>query len=209
MNFLKLTILTLALGVTAFSQDLFTGVSWDVGFPVGTTHDFLEKTSYAGFSFEGKRFLDDDASVGMTIGWNHFSELTNKTIVLDQGAAVGGAVSGTQVRYANVIPILINADYFLGSKNSDTRLFIGANIGTYHIWQELDIGIYAFTDNLWHFGLAPEAGLWMQLDRNLYFLATFRYNYAFASGDPVAGEAKNTFQYMGINLTLGGIERAF
>jgi len=204
MKFLKLTILTLALGATALSQDLFTGVSWDVGIPMGTTHDFVEKTSYAGFSFEGKRFLDEDATVGMSIGWNHFSELTNKTIVLQNGA-----VSGTQVRYANVIPILINANYFLGDRGDDMRLFMGMNIGTYHIWQELDIGIYAFTDNLWHFGLAPEAGIWYELDRNLFLLATVRYNYAFASGDPITGEAKNTFQYLGINLTLGGIERVF
>jgi hypothetical protein len=202
-------ILIIALSATTFAQDLFTGVSWDVGFPMGTTHDFIEKTSYAGFAFEGKRFLDDDASVGMVIGWNHFSELTSKTIVLDQGGNVAGAVSGTQVRYANVIPILINADYYLGSKSSDTRLFIGANIGTYHIWQELDIGIYGFTNNLWHFGLAPEAGIWMQLDRNLFMLLTARYNYAFASGDPIMAESQNTFQYLGLNITLGGIERAF
>ena len=204
MKLAKLMIVSLALISTAESQDIFTGISWDIGFPVGTTSDFVTKTSYAGFSFEGKRFIDPDATVGLSIGWNHFSLLTTQTVQIQNGA-----ISGTQVRYLNVVPILLNTNYFLGSKNDDFRPFIGMNIGTYHVYDELDIGVVALSNNLWHFGLAPEAGIMYQLDRNMYFLATVRYNYAFDEGTSLLGNDKNLCQYIGINLTLGGIEKGF
>ncbi|HMK39584.1 MAG TPA: OmpW family outer membrane protein [Bacteroidota bacterium] len=196
VKILKTLVLAALLTATAMGQNQMSGITWNMGFPTGRMADFMDKTSFSGFGIDFNRFVGDNTSVGVSFSWNYWSELNSDIINLNNGA-----VSGTQVRYYNSFAMLLNARYYLSEKNSDFRPYAGINAGTYYITQRLDIGVYSFQNDHWHFGLAPEAGFLMEVSRGTYLNANFRYNYAVKSGTTYSGQ-DNTLAYWGINVGL-------
>jgi len=196
MKLLKALVITALFAATAMAQDAaMTGATWNIGLATGRMSDFLSEPSFGGFGIEGRRFLSDDFSVGASFSWNYWSEMTGDIIPLKHGA-----LSGTQIRYVNSIPLLLNAHYFIGGRRDQFRPFLGVNVGTYYITQRLDMGVYTLQNDNWHFGLAPEAGFLIEMSRGTYLMATGRYNYAFDAGDTMAGASKNDLSYWGINI---------
>jgi hypothetical protein len=196
MKILKTLVFTALFAATAMAQNqVLSGITWNIGLPSGRMSDFMDKASFGGFAIEGRRFLSEEFSVGGSFSWNYWSELTDQTIPLEHGA-----VGGTQIRYINSFPFLVNAHYYIGDRKDQIRPYLGLNVGAYYILQRLDIGVWSFQNDHWHFGLAPEAGFMIEMSRGTYFMATARYNYAFDSGSTMGGDSKNTYAYWGINL---------
>jgi hypothetical protein len=198
MKILKALVITALFAATAMAQDMaMTGATWNIGLASGRMANFLTEPSFGGFGIEGRRFLDDDFSIGGSFSWNYWSEMNGDIIQLKQGA-----VSGTQIRYVNSIPLMLNAHYYIGGKRDQLRPYLGINVGTYYITQRLDMGIYSLQNDNWHFGIAPEFGFLAEVSRGTYLTASGRYNYAFDSGDTMAGDSKNIYSYWGINIGL-------
>jgi outer membrane protein W len=198
MKLLKIFILAALFAGTAMAQGkVLSGFTWNIAMPTGRLTNFMDKTSYGGFGFETHSFLTDDFSVGGSVSWNYWSEMTGETIPLKQGA-----LSGTQIRYVNSIPLLLNATFYLGGRRDEFRPFFGLNAGAYYILQRLDMGIYSLDNDHWHFGLAPEAGFLLQVSSDTYLTAAGRYNYGLSSGETVSGDSKNTIAYWGINIGI-------
>ena len=205
MRILAIIAAVVLLTTTASAQkQLLSGITWNIGFPSGRMGDFLEETSLSGFGVEFSRFTSDNVAFGASFSWNVWSELSNQTIQLNNGA-----VSGTQVRYVNSFPLFLNAHYYLGHKADDFRPFFGLNVGTYYILQRLEIGVYAFDNDNWHFGVAPEAGFLFGIARGTYLTGTLRYNYAFDSGSTLGGKDDNSFSYWGVNVGISWMQGWF
>ncbi len=200
MKLLKIFLLAaLVFGIagTAMAQrKVLSGITWNIGIPAARLSNFISKASYGGFGFETHYFMTDDFAVGGSISWNYWSEMTGETIQLKSGA-----LSGTQIRYINSIPLLLNATFYLGGQRDEIRPFLGLNAGAYYVLQRLDMGVYSLDNDHWHFGLAPEAGLLVQVSDDTFLTAAGRYNYGFASGETVSGQP-NTVAYWGINIGL-------
>jgi outer membrane protein W len=167
-------------GAGADAQDLFIGVGYTISQPTSNSKDFTNNTSWRGFTFEWRKFVQPGMSAGFHLGWNVFDERTTRTSEVPEWNA---SVSGTQFRYMNVWPVLGNVHYYLGKRGDRIRPFFGGNIGAYIIEQRLELGIVAFQDTKWHFGLAPEGGIAMHLTDDAWWFFNARYNYAFESGD--------------------------
>jgi hypothetical protein len=200
-------MLTLLLAATAHAQrGVFTGITWNVGFPTDETAKFIEKTSYRGFGIDIRSFSSPSFSFGGNFSWNVFDELLrNNTAVLENGA-----ITGTQVRYVNSMPILLNVSYYMGEKRrGELRLVLGLNAGTYYIRQRLDIGVVSIENDNWHLGVAPEVALWFPIGRETFLTATVRWNYAFDSGTRLGGDPNNNYTYWGLNIGLGSIQGWF
>jgi hypothetical protein len=106
----------------------------------------------------------------------------------------GADISGTQLRYFNAVPLLVNAHYYFGSRGG-IRPYAGLNVGTYWIERRVDIGLSSFKDDNWHLGWAPEAGIIVPLGRpEVALIADVRYNWAFSAGG--TGDQK----YWGFNV---------
>jgi outer membrane protein W len=201
MKSLKIFILAalfIGLTGTAMAQGhTLSGITWNIAMPAGNLTNFIDKTSFGGFGFETHYFMSDEFALGGSISWNYWSEMTGETIPLKQGA-----LSGTQIRYVNAIPLLLNATYYLGGRRDEIRPFLGLNAGAYYILQRLDMGVYSIDNDHWHFGLAPEAGILFKVSDDTWISAAGRYNYAFKSGETYSGNGDNTVAYWGINLGL-------
>ncbi len=197
MKILKVVVFAALFAGTAMAQNkVLSGMIWNIGLPTGRMSNFMDKTSYGGFGIEARNFVSDEFSVGGSLSWNYWSEMTGETIQLKQGA-----VSGTQIRYVNAFPLMVNAHYYIGDRKDQLRPFLGVNVGAYYILERLDMGIYSVDNDHWHFGVAPEAGVMIEMSRDTYLTATGRYNYAFASGDAYSGD-KNVVAFWGINIGL-------
>lgn len=201
MKSLKIFILAalfIGLTGTAMAQGhTLSGITWNIAMPAGNLSNFLDKTSFGGFGFETHYFMSDEFALGGSISWNYWSEMTGETIPLKQGA-----LSGTQIRYVNSIPLLLSATYYLGGRRDEIRPFLGLNAGAYYILQRLDMGVYSLDNDHWHFGLAPEAGILFKVSDDTWISAAGRYNYAFKSGETYSQTGDNTVAYWGINLGL-------
>lgn len=156
---------------------VFVGLSWQLGIPIGETHDYAPDVSWRGIGLDLATFVRPDLAVGMAFGWNVFFENTTSTLQYK-----GLAITGNQDRTLNVWPVLVNARYFpkLGS-HGDVQPYAGLNVGGYIIERYLAIGLTAFQETHFHFGLAPEIGVFFQNPVGAVFLNA-RYNMAFAAG---------------------------
>jgi outer membrane protein W len=187
-------LIGLFLAVNVFGQEMMSGISYNMGLPNSMTRSFVQNYSWRGFGFEVRSFRSDNLSVGGSFSWNIFAEKTDKIIYLENGAA-----SGTQIRSLNVLPLMLNSHYYLGTPAGRMRPYVGINVGTYYIVQRLEIGVLSLEDNNWHFGLAPEFGIMFSSYSGTIFFVNARYNYAFKAGQDLKGQGKD-WAYWGINV---------
>lgn len=169
-------------------------ISYNMAAPVGETKDFTDSYSWRGFGLGGRWFVNKNLSWGLGFGWNIFDQKITGTTQIENGAA-----NGTQIRYLNSWPFMLNAHYYFGSKYA-FRPYVGLNAGTYYIYERLDFGIYSIDKDNWHFGMAPEIGFTYPVSESM-LLFSVKYDYAFASGTSIGGSAK-AFSYVGINIGL-------
>ena len=153
------------------------GVSYQFSIPIGETFNYTSPVSWRGVGLDLATFIQRDLAVGLAFGWNVFFENTTSTLHFK-----GADVTGNQDRALNVWPTLVNARWFPKiSSNRDIQPYIGANVGGYIIERYLAVGITASQETHFHFGLAPEIGVFFQNPVGAVFLNA-RYNMAFAAG---------------------------
>jgi hypothetical protein len=199
MKYKYLILFFLILGTSAMAQGFLNTVTWEVGIPVSKTSEFNNSTSYLGFGISQRKFLDKFNSVGLVLGWNNFDERVQDPININLDR-VSGTISGTQLRAINIFPILLGLNHYFGVP-SGTQTVIGLNTGVYFIAQRMDIGVYRFQSDNWHFGIAPELSFLIPMpDFDANFFITGKYNYAFDSGTSVGGKENNFYSFWNINI---------
>ena len=153
------------------------GISYQFSIPIGNTYNYTPPVSWRGIGLDTATFIKPELAVGLAFGWNVFFENTTSTLHYK-----GTDITGNQDRTLNVWPTLVNARWFPKiSSNRDIQPYIGGNVGGYIIERYLAIGQTAVQETHYHFGLAPEIGVFIQNPVGAFFLFA-RYNMAFASG---------------------------
>jgi hypothetical protein len=153
------------------------GVSYQFSIPIGETSKYTAPVSWRGVGLDIASFVRPDLAVGLAFGWNVFFENTTSTLNIK-----GVDITGNQDRTLNVWPVLANARWFPKiATHADIQPYLGANVGGYIIERYLAIGLVASQETHFHFGLAPEIGVFFQNPIGAVFLNA-RYNMAFAAG---------------------------
>ena len=197
MKWIYSSIIILLVAVSVSAQSMGT-ITYNVAVPNDKLDSYIDQISWRGVGLEGRWFQSNEFSFGVSFGWNVF-DLRTSNVIEVSNAGVGGAVSGTQIRYVNTFPMLATGHYYIGKKRDQARFYLGAGVGTYYILQRLEIGLVAFESNNWHFGFAPEAGVLLTLSREVTMIFNVKYNYAFSSGEALGG-GDNDVQYWGFNI---------
>jgi len=168
------------LGAYSARADLpptLVGVSYQFSIPIGETYTYTPPVSWRGVGLDVATFIRSDLAVGLAFGWNVFFTNTTSTITYR-----GTEITGNQDRTLNVWPTLASARWFPKiSSNKDLQPYVGGLIGGYIIERYLAIGQTATQETHYHFGLAPEIGVFIQNPAGAVFINA-RYNMAFASG---------------------------
>ncbi len=186
-----LVIAGFAMNVNA--QTSYWTFSWPISMGIGSTNEYIEKTSFRGISITGASFLTDNISIGGEWSWEVFDEIKRdlppREITTD---GVTGNISGTEYRYLNTIPIFVNSHYYIG-ENGALRPFVGMGIGTVYVDQRTDIGFVSIQSQTWRFGVQPEVGVFIPMGLSGVGVSLkAKYRYATKTSDV---EALNMFSF--------------
>jgi hypothetical protein len=179
-RFLVATVLLAALlaAVPAARAQWFRGLAYEPAVPTGDLRDFSDDSfSWRGMGLDGRRWMRDDISVGVSVSWNVFHSRFDDQVFSQPGQDV----YGTQLRDVNIVPIYVNAHYYTGQPHG-WRWFLGLNLGTMYADYRLDMGLYNYREENWHLALAPEVGLKFPYTMLLGYVS-LRWNNGFAAGD--------------------------
>ena len=176
-------------------QTWYGAATYQISFPLGDTKDYIDATSFRGVGLDFRYTIEKNTSVGLTLGWNVFDERRTETAQL--GTQNPGAITGTQDRYLNSFPIMANVHYYFGERGG-VRPYVGLNAGGIVMNQRFEIGIVALQNDGWEWGIAPEAGIIIPMDREWAIMVNAKYNYAF-TGESVF-ETDISHSYLGLNI---------
>ena len=195
-------IITILVSSSSFAQQkgkYLASIYYNMSFPVGRTSDFIKNPSFAGVSFDGKQFISNKTAIGLLFGWNVFNKQNDGLQTFPNGAIYGSTAS-----YVNALPFLASATYFPNtSRNAKTKFYMTGYVGAYDILTQLELGVSTLESNNWHFGLAPEVGVYYQAGRTTNLTLSVRYNYAFSSGEALNGDDSNEQSWNNVNLRIG------
>jgi len=100
------------------------GVTWNIGFPLGSVHDFTGKVSGVGFELFGKYWLSSRFTLGLDIDWQTYVHTRPRTTY----QITNGAITATSYNALQTGAVRAGGDFFF--LDEGTLLpFIGANIG--------------------------------------------------------------------------------
>jgi len=196
--FTVLLVLAFLTGGEAVSQanKTMTTLSYSPSLALGTTSDFAGDFHWRGVTFEARRFLDRQLSVGFLAGWQVLSQKTEEPL-----SVPNGTLSGTQVRTMNTFPFMLTGSYYFSKSEQEVRPYLTAAVGMTYIDQRWDVGVVSFGTYNWHFTAAPEFGVIIPAG-DVDVLIAAMYTYAFDSGNTVWGAEDNTQQYVAFKLGL-------
>lgn len=164
------------LAITLQAQSSFS-IQYSMAFG-GEMNSFISSTSLRGVSMEYKIFADPQVSIGFDGGWNVFYERR----AYDTYTSGTLSLSGIQYRYAHAIPLFVTTNYYF-KPGAKVNPFAGIGIGTIYFDRELDMGIWAVTEDAWHFALKPEAGVLVSANPDMDIIFGLKYNYGFETSD--------------------------
>lgn len=180
----------------------YGAATYQVSFPTGDTKDFIEAISWSGFGLDFRYTVQKEVSVGFVTGWNSFYEQVNETTQLTGNNP--GAITALSNRYTNFVPVMMNAHYYMGKKG-EIRPYAGLSAGGYWVTQELQVGIATFKNDSWEWGVAPELGVIIPVQRSLGIIVAGKYNFLFTKETVFEGtqlEKELTNGYWGIQVGI-------
>ena len=190
MKKIVLFVIFAAFGSMAFAQETsLWSLTYNMSVPMGKTTDFIEKTSFRGIALEGRQFIDNNFSIGGSVGWNTFYEKKDKLTTQIENITF----TGTHYRYLNAFPIFVNAAYYL-NEGSYVRPYAAANVGLIVTEYRNDVGLYTVQEKPAKFGLAPEVGVLIESESGTGFTINFKYNIGTKTNET------KTFTSLGINV---------
>ena len=181
--------LALLLSSAAQAQEWYWGMSYGVSAAVSDTKDFTDDTSWRNWGGDPLSIINPNTTVGVSFSWNVFNGITPTVSSIS-----GIEIAGTQFRYVNSVPILVNVRRFLGTPGG-TRPFIGIGLGPHLVKLRVDVGQWTVSEDTWHFGVAPEVGVMIPVGYAVKWFVNAKYNYAAPAGDP-----SRKHSYFGLNI---------
>jgi outer membrane protein W len=167
------------------------GVNYVIGLPMGNTSDFIKDPSYRGASFEYTYIPDDHFGIHFEGGWNYFSQKIEKGTYEYKTLAI----TGTQYRYVESVPLFIGINYF-ALPEAVVKPYVAFGAGMMYLEQRNDVGLYSIYSHSWQFGIKPELGVAMNLSDNVFLKLSAKYYQSFKT-DNLDAQA-----YMGLNMGL-------
>jgi opacity protein-like surface antigen len=142
------------------SGDHMFGITYNMSIPDGKFRDFIEKTSFRGFSLDYESFIMDNLSLGLNAGYAVYDEVKDKqTVDVNLSSTAGATIHAKVWKYTHVVPIELKSRYYYSpDPNSWVHLFGGVGVGTSYVNQELWVGLQEIKQDYWRFSVSPEAG---------------------------------------------------
>ncbi|HEX6180483.1 MAG TPA: hypothetical protein VFZ47_04510 [Chitinophagaceae bacterium] len=180
----------MAIAIPVSAQNGGFVLSYPIALPMGSTTDYISKTSFRGINMEFLKAVRPGLELGLETGWNVFYQKEEEK-EYKEGTA---SVSGIQYRYINAVPILAEAKFY---KTSGRSLpFAGLGLGVLYVDQSTDFGLYRLSNDAWQFCLRPEIGFMFKAEKGVLPYIGAKYYLGF-NGDELDGQS-----FISINIGL-------
>jgi outer membrane protein len=183
---MKYFIIVLLFSTPIYSQQIL-GLSYNISIPQGDMREFIDNTSYAGFGIEGRQFINEQISMGLSFGWSKFrqesQQVSGTTIILEENLL-------------DSFPLVFNASYYMFDEATGFRPYAGFNAGVYFINARRISTQRSFQDKSLYFGVAPEIGFFSEMFYDINMLIFMRYNYTVKFSGP------GTYPYFTLHFAL-------
>lgn len=182
---------------TGYSQkeQWYGALTYSVSVPSGDTKDIIDEIGWWGLGLDYRYTVQKNLSVGLFFGWNTMYQ--KATGLTELNTDPPGAIYGTQENTINSFPIMANIHYYFGQRKS-LRPYLGLNAGGFIMLQRKAIGIFLWDNDQWQWGIAPEVGVAIPVERDFGLLVNGKYNMAFTGEDAIGNEINNG--YWSINV---------
>jgi outer membrane protein len=172
----------------------FVAIGWDINTPINNTK-FIDNTSAAGISLQGRYFINENISVGAEIAWASLYEYApRETYTFDNGA-----VTTDLYKFNYILPITANAHYYFMPDRAVTP-YVGLGVGAMYSQQDFYFNIYNLSFSKWGYLVKPEAGVLFKFGRsNMGAMLGVRYNYG-TNREPALNF--DNIQMLGVNIGL-------
>ena len=177
-KYIILAAVLLGFGTAQVSraQTNLTAISYEVSLPLSDTKDFISKTSFIGFMFDTRRFVQPNTTVGVSLGLHVFDDKVADEVFSVESVFENERnldIWGTQYRYINAWPLMLNSFYYFGDRRSTVRPYVGSGFGAYIAKRRVDVGLSTIDETKWQIGFSPELGLLYEMgEMNLLIKAS-------------------------------------
>ncbi len=161
-------LLLLVTGLSYGQRAYIAGMSYLISSPTENTKECIDKTSYLGFSLEGRKFVSDHFSLGASFQWNAFFQ------------DVTDPIPATNTM--NAYPLMATLHLY-PTKNDKFIPYAGIGIGAVRVYQRVERVMSLDEKSAWLFGVAPELGAIVRLGTEVGMLFNIKYIHAFESGE--------------------------
>lgn len=188
--YLSILLLMLGSGVLHAQSDYYFNVNYSMSNPFDETADYTGDYSWRGMNMESYWMMNDRFGAGFSVGWHVMTEKVS-------GSFVDGSrtVTGTQLRYLNLYPIMAEGRFHFGEGlGLGTTPYLGLGIGTLRSNQRTEIGVFVVENNNWHFLVAPSVGFLVPMKSGSMFNLGVRYHYAPETSDGMP------YSFLGVNV---------
>lgn len=189
-----LTILLFSSGY-AQREQWYGALTYSVSVPSGDTKDIIGDIGWWGMGLDYRYMVQKNLSVGLFFGWNTMYERVTGQTELNTDPP--GTIYGTQDNTINSFPIMASIHYYFGERKQ-LRPYIGLNAGGSVMLQEKAIGVFLWQNDQWQWGIAPEAGVAIPVERDFGLLINGKYNMFFSGEDAIGNDINNS--YWSINI---------
>ena len=173
-------------------QDYYFTLNYSMAAGLGEQSDFIGNYSWRGVSLEPIWMLTPEIGLGAYFSWNVFYDKLSGSFTEDTET-----ITGTQARYINAFPMLLEGRYHLGEPY-DIRPYLGLGIGAFRMLQETNTGLFGVENKTWHFGISPNAGILIPIGyQDTAVHVGLRYNKPFNNSD-----APFEYSWLGIDVGL-------
>lgn len=163
---------------TAQEASGIVSLQYSPAFAVGDMNDFISTYSWRGITFEYHKLVQDNIGVGFEIGWNAFYERKDYATYTKDTRSL----TGIQYRYCSAVPMLATFNYYF-SPDQQITPFASLGIGTQYTENYLTMGMYALSENVWHFAMKPELGINYNVNEMFAITLAAKYYIAFKTED--------------------------
>jgi outer membrane protein W len=189
VSILALALVFISSGYSQ-KQQWYGAFTYSVSIPAGDTKERIDEISWRGIGLDYRYMMNPNITVGLYFGWNVLYERKQEANELETDPP--GAIYGTQDNTINSFPIMASVHYYLGERKS-IRPYIGLNAGGFIMLQEYAIGIFLWQNDQWQWGIAPEAGVVIPVERDFGVIVNGKYNMAFTGEDAIGNEVNNAY----------------
>jgi len=198
---LRVAALLVALGLVGAvpaSAQVLGGLTYFGSNPTGDlSNNFISNNSFIGFSVEGRRFVNPNVTIGLSLGYTAFYETTTDALTFPSAT-----VSGDTYRSLNVFPLMVTGHLY-SKAGGNIQTYIGLGLGVYYMKQLMDVGPATIETTNWIMGFAPELGFILNKGARTEVAIFGKYNYPANAGKFIGGES-GSYQYFSVGLSFMG-----